>query len=436
MKNKKRSTILWLTAVIAVAGVGGWCLWPFVQQPDVPDGGGRVVVCIPVYGQSLALGEEAVRRTHFDRLRHDHQGRIVTERMDYQYGYQENSSLKHFLKRLLRYRRRAFELSVYAMADRLAERTGSDTLICVFAGGQGATGIAHLGKGTLPYTVFVENIRLAQRKATQHGWRFSVPAVCWMQGETDIVDREGGRYRERLLQFAADIDRDVRDITGQQDTVRLITYQTNAVTHAPSFSADRPDAADMAVPQTLLSLACGHPLFTASGPTYPYTFVDERIHIDAVGQQSIGTLAAEAALRLLRHGEKSHILAPRQVETDGTEVTVHLSVPCPPLQIDTVLVSKAAHYGFSVRNAAGDDILLGVQVDSSTVRLHCREAADGCTVNYAVNGQPVTCGRLHGPRGNLRDLSSDSLSSGGGIRLLHHWCWQFLLPTGNYSVIE
>ena len=49
----------------------------------------RVVLCVPVYGQSLALGEEAERITDFDSLAHYADGRIVTENLDHQFGYFE-----------------------------------------------------------------------------------------------------------------------------------------------------------------------------------------------------------------------------------------------------------------------------------------------------------------------------------------------------------
>ena len=38
----------------------------------------KTVLCIPVYGQSLALGEEAERMTDFDSLATYADGRIVT----------------------------------------------------------------------------------------------------------------------------------------------------------------------------------------------------------------------------------------------------------------------------------------------------------------------------------------------------------------------
>ena len=40
----------------------------------------KTVICIPVYGQSLALGVEAQRVTDFDSLANYANGRIVTEK--------------------------------------------------------------------------------------------------------------------------------------------------------------------------------------------------------------------------------------------------------------------------------------------------------------------------------------------------------------------
>ena len=118
----------------------------------------KTVICIPVYGQSLALGEEAERITDFDSLAEYSDGRIVTENLDYNYGYFDNNGLKQYAKKILGYQKRAFELSVYSMAMKIADNTESDTIICIFPGGQGATAIANRSKGTKPYTRFIHDI--------------------------------------------------------------------------------------------------------------------------------------------------------------------------------------------------------------------------------------------------------------------------------------
>ena len=98
----------------------------------------HTVLCIPVYGQSLALGEEAERLTDFDSLASYADGRIVTENLDHEFGYFENDNFKKWIKKTVGYQKRAYELSVYKMAQKLADQVGQDTLICIFPGGQGA----------------------------------------------------------------------------------------------------------------------------------------------------------------------------------------------------------------------------------------------------------------------------------------------------------
>ena len=96
----------------------------------------RAVLCIPVYGQSLALGEEAERVTDFDSLAAYANGRIVTENLDHDFGHFDNDKKKLFVKRLVNYLKHSYELSIYKMAQELADATGNDTLICIFPGGQ------------------------------------------------------------------------------------------------------------------------------------------------------------------------------------------------------------------------------------------------------------------------------------------------------------
>ena len=59
-----------------------------------------VVLCIPVYGQSLALGEEAERITDFDSLAVFGHGRIVTENLDDQFGSFDNEDFKKWGKKM------------------------------------------------------------------------------------------------------------------------------------------------------------------------------------------------------------------------------------------------------------------------------------------------------------------------------------------------
>lgn len=372
----------------------------------------RVVLCVPVYGQSLALGEEAERITDFDSLAHHADGRIVTENLDHQFGYFENDELKQFAKKLVKYQKRAYELSIYTMAKHLADATGSDTLICTFPGGQGATAIANLSKGTKPYEKFIENIKTAFDEACDNGWTFTVPAICWMQGESDIADYPDTDYKKMLNKIREDMNADIKAITHQSTDIPFICYQANSLTRAEHFKTTAYECKETYVPQTFVDLLSADSHYWASGPTYPYTCVNEKIHIDAAGQQAIGTLAAHSVLGILHGQERFQGLIPQRVKTNGLQVIVHFHVPSTPLSLDTVQVRKADNYGFSVISSHNRDIAQQIMLAGDSVTILCSEPPTNSRVRYAVNGEYMKSGNQHGPRGNLRDANGN-------------WCYQF-----------
>lgn len=72
----------------------------------IKDYGHKVVVCIPVYVQSYALGEEAIRLTDFDSLRIKYNVRIVNEQLDYTFGcFDHSSQFKQWLKMIYNYKK-------------------------------------------------------------------------------------------------------------------------------------------------------------------------------------------------------------------------------------------------------------------------------------------------------------------------------------------
>jgi hypothetical protein len=372
----------------------------------------KIVICIPVYGQSLALGEEAERITDFDSLAQYAGGRIVTENLDHNFGYFDNGEIKLFAKKIIGYQKRAFELSVYNMAMIIADNTGNDTIICIFPGGQGATAIANLSKGTDPYIKFMNNIENAYQEALSRGWSFYVPAICWMQGESDIVDYPNTQYQQQLKKIWSDMNIDILNITQQKDSIPFICYQANSLTRAKNFHANNYFCRETEVPQAFVNLLNHDKWFWSSGPTYPYTCVNDIIHIDAEGQQQIGKLAAISVLRILKGGMKNYGLVPTQITTDKNEVIVQFNVPQPPLKLDTINVRKVENYGFSVITPNNKNIATGITIDGNFVHITCSQSPNSSHVRYAVNGEYMKSGRLYGPRGNLCDFKGN-------------WCYMF-----------
>jgi len=395
----------------------------------------KTVICIPVYGQSLAIGVDAIRVTDFDSLANYADGRIVTENMDHRFGYFDISPFKQFVKRITRHQKRSFELAVYGMAEVLADNTGKDTLICIFPDGQDGTVIADLGKGSKTYNKFLRDIETAYQSAQKRGWNFVMPAFCWMQGETDVTSYPGTNYRELLLQFVKDINQDVKQITGQLQDIEVICYQSNPVTRAKDFNPLSYDCPETVVPETQLELVRDHPTFHASGPMYPYDFVNEIIHIDGASQKRHGVLVALAALDILKHQKHQRGLLPLKAQCQDKEVIIDFNIPCPPLTFDTIQVTNPGHYGFSVITPDNRDIVENVILQDGRVHLLCGESPKDCRVRYAINGDKMVSGRLHGPRGNLRDSQGDSITITiqGKIYPIHNWCYQFDMPVSTTS---
>ena len=170
-----------------------------------------------------------------------------------------------------------------------------------------------------------------------------------------------------------DLNADIKNVTHQKDDIRIICYQSSTITKGLRYTPNNYDATEPRTPTAQMELIRDDSLIWVSGPTYPYDFVNESLHIDAIGQQSIGTLAAD------------------------------LNVPCPPLCFDTIHVKKADNFGFNVIRPDGADVVSDVMIDNNSVVIRCTESPDICKLRYGINGEFLKGGRNVGPRGNLRD---------------------------------
>lgn len=391
----------------------------------------KTVLAIPVYGQSLALGEEAIRITNFDSLTEQCQHLVVTENLDEKFGFFSNTEFKQWFKKKLNDQHRSFELSIYGMAEEVthylqSKGYGDSVLLCTFPGGNGETGIKELSKGSPYYQKFIDEISGAYERAKEKGWDFNVPAFCWMQGENDIVWNNKKDYKKDLKQFQIDLNKDIKAITHQSNSVVCICYQTNFLGLSKDFQSTRFDAKETLVPDGQMELIKEDSLFMASGPTYPYTFVNEGVHIDGLSQKRIGHLAGLSVIRLLE-SQTNKGLIPGKFIVLGNTVEIEFNVPTLPLVLDTAAVLKEANYGFSVIDTGNNNILLGISIKDNKVILQCSKAPNGCKVRYAVNGSKAKNGREYGPRGNLRDSQGEKLITTIQSKTypLHNWCYQF-----------
>ncbi|MES2826874.1 MAG: sialate O-acetylesterase [Bacteroidota bacterium] len=391
----------------------------------------KKVLAIPVYGQSLALGEEATLITDFDAFVENTNHHVLTENLDENFGYLSDTHFKQWMKKLVHDRHRAFELSVYGMSEVLTKYfeekgQGDSIIISTFPGGQGATGISELGKGSKAYIKFLDEIQTAYNEASDKGWNFIVPAFCWMQGEDDVVWRRSKNYKQELMKFQEDFEKDVKAITRQTESVICVSYQTNCLTSSKEFDASKYNIRETYVPQGQMELIRDNKMFIGSAPTYPYTFVDERVHIDGISQKRLGNMAGLSIIRLFE-SKSSKGLVPESFTVSGDTILIDFNVPKMPLVFDTLSVVKAENFGFNVVNESDHSIIKKVLLEGNTIKIICSQSPFNAKVRYAVNGVKEKNGYKNGPRGNLRDSQGKDFN----VKIqnknypLDNWCYQF-----------
>ena len=384
----------------------------------------KVVVCVPVYGQSLAMGEEAELVTDIDGLSKKWEGRLVGEGLNDRFGYYEDISWKKKIKRLIRYGKRRYENSAFAMGEALAGALGKDTMVCVFADGRGGTAISNLIKGSYPYDALIQDIKSSYKEAKKKGMEFFVPAVCWMQGESDMFDYTRVDYRKLLCQFAADVNRDVKSITGQKRDVKIVGYQSCCLAKCYKFVPENYECYEISVPQAQMQLIRDDSCFVAGTPVYFLDFVDDRIHLDGKSQTVVGRYNAAAVLDILRYGYSDRGLYPVDIKIEGKIAIIdfnkndskELVDNSGKLEFDTINVNKVKNYGFSVITPDNKDIAEKVTIVDDKIVIECNADAKGCRVRYGANGEKNKSGRRLGARGNLLRRNSS---------MMPEWCYMF-----------
>ena len=396
--------------VLAILIVGG--LTACEGGSDKP----KVVVCVPVYGQSLAMGEESELVTDIDGLTNKWNGRLVGEGLDDEFGYYEDRGWKKKIKRLIRYDNRRNENSAFAMGEALAGALGKDTVVCVFADGRGGTAISNLVKGSSPYDALIQDIKSSYEEAKKKGMEFFVPAICWMQGESDMFDYTRVDYRKMLAHFAIDVNKDIKRITGQRRDVKIVGYQSCCLTKCYNFNPTDYDCYEISIPQVQMQLIRDDSCFVAGTPVYFLDFVDDRIHLDGKSQTVVGRYNAASVLDIVRRGDSNRGLYPVNVKSKGNTAIIEFNNSGGKLVFDTINVNKVRNYGFSVITPDNRDIAQRVGIMNDNIVIECSDNTKGCKVRYGANGEKNKSGRRFGARGNL--LRRNSL-------MMPEWCYMF-----------
>lgn len=407
MNKRKKSFIIALIVVLFLISLT--CLKYYSSNNKLKEG--STIIMVPVYGQSLALGEEAQLVTNLDSLGIVYKNIIVSVYLDEEFGYYSNTIFKQNIKKMFNRRTRMFETSAYGLGEYIASQWirnhCQDSIISVFAEGQGNTSIDYLNTNSVPYHKLLDEIKNAYDVAYRKHCKLVIPAFCWLQGENDITHNNGKGYKQKLQHFRNVFERDVKSITLQRESVKCILYQSNCLSLSESkFNSLNYECPQIEVPQAQMELVRDDENFCASGPVYPYKVVREFVHIDGVSQKRLGYLEG-ISLQKVFSGQKSRGVTPSKFKVVGNNIFIDFNVESPPLKIDTNQVKLAKNYGFSVIDKANKDILKNVLIKGNRVVLLCTTTPKECKVRYGVNGDYWKSGNRYGPRGNLRDNQGD-----------------------------
>jgi lysophospholipase L1-like esterase len=239
---------------------------------------------------------------------------------------------------------------------------------------------------------------------------YGVGAIFLTHGESDAGN---AGYGAAMVQLWTDYNADLKAITGQTESIPLITSQQHGI--FMYMAGQAPRNIDTS---TLLQwrAALDNPdKIVCAGPKYQYPYDADFLHMTPLGYELLGEKYAQVFYQHVVVGDPWQPLQPlaSTVARNGRVITVDFQVPVPPLAWDEALpwphqadlVEWAQGRGFEVRTGATRLAIESVELlDADTVQITC--AADvpaGATLGYAATSDGAAISGVSPRWGQLRD---------------------------------
>lgn len=281
----------------------------------------------------------------------------------------------------------------------------SDLIVFSSAPGQGGSRINELWRGTAPYTRLLGHVSAAKALATAAGKVYVVPAVCFSQGESN-ADYGSSRATNaaQLVQIAAQIDEDIRAITGQSEPVRLLIDQI-------TYKAV-PTGGAIALSQ--LDAVAASPLIHLVTPIYHLPYSDGT-HLTNSGTLRLGRAFGRALKQIIIDGREPDCIWPVSATVRDRALTIQCRAPT-PLKIDASGLLPTADFGFRVLDDAGVVGLTNITATGWKVEMSLDRALVGeFVVRYALDNLAPGLNINGGASGNLRDTTAGEYKVDGVI---------------------
>lgn len=281
-----------------------------------------------------------------------------------------------------------------------------------------------LKKGTVPHSNLLKAVQRLVDIGAETGISILVPAVTIIHGEADHAD-SADVYAAKLVEWQADLDTDIKAITGQTQTVIVVTDQMSRYNNATSRLGQ-------------LKAWIDNPTkFIQVGPKYHLPVVDE-VHMTAISVARRGAEFGRAMRAVLITGSTYSPLYITTAVRTGASIVLTFAGNTGTLVFDTTIVTAQAdgHYGIEWAQTGGTTrtissvaitaanqitVTLSGSPGSPTVQ-QIKIAQNGDASNTDGNAGPVI-----GPRSNIRDSDTDTETVESVVYPLFKWaCHQVI----------
>lgn len=280
--------------------------------------------------------------------------------------------------------------------------------------GRGSLSIDGLSKGTVWYNRLITQVQQAFDLAQAQGKTFKMLAFSWTQGGNEYV----ADYGAKLEKIRADIEAEVKAITGQNEPVKCITWQP--------FSGMENGTAKRLYDEFVKPSETYEHIVNA-GATYQLDPLSKtNVHLTSQSSAHLGAYYGLAYKRTINDGVKFEPLKPVKITTQRQIALLEFNNTT-PLKFDTESLVQAENYGFKILKADGTQIpITNVEIASFNTIKIIREVGWFDTTDRIIYGDTgLGYGGTDKKRGNLRD-TSDSVYKYKDLSLpLYDWCVVF-----------
>lgn len=290
--------------------------------------------------------------------------------------------------------------------------------------------IEQLSQGTTIYDNFLLGVTQLKRIADEEGKTMNFPAICWMQGEANILqDIDQSTYENKLTNFLTNLDLDVKAITGQSNAVKLMTYQV--ATHGDMGRYPR-------IAMEQLNASINNPNIYLSKVMYVADYKPEPDEIHGE-PQTYGLTGAKFGFQIYNEilsNAVKPVFSVKNHAYSNLKSVIIFNVPSKPLVFETTEVTPLSdgNFGFKLFDVFESStdvslntiseptaIITSIQITGvDTIEITYDSDPTGSRLTYGVFGlgwEQVTgtqnladTGRVNGARGNLRDSQGESVS--------------------------